>query len=196
MDDIVSMYEDRRQFASQCEALVPVETVHENPWFVIKNRGGYYTIEYASPQVIVLPVVDSNWIVTVRVKRPVLQDSPYELPAGGSLEGESLDQTASRELKEETGIEINDLSRFIKKLNLFNSPNRDPQPLDVFQISLTREEYDRRLPHDHEVAAVSLFSFDELVEMIVMGDLYISASIAVIARYLFSRKKEKGSIHG
>jgi 8-oxo-dGTP pyrophosphatase MutT (NUDIX family) len=175
---------------------LPGIIVHENPWFMVLDRDGFYTIEYASPQVIVLPVVDENWIVTVSVKRPVLHDSPYEIPAGGALEGETLDQTASRELREETGIEIKDLSRFIKMPDLFNSPNRDPQPLDVFRVSLTREEYERRLPHDHEITAVSLFSLDELAEMIVRGDLYVSASIAVIARYLLSRKNEKGSIHG
>ena len=170
--------------------------IHKNPWFTVLNRDGHFTIEYTSPQVIVLPVVDSNWIVTVRVIRPVIHDYPYELPAGGALEGESLEQAASRELKEETGIEINDLGRIVKMPNIFNSPNRNPQPLNVFRISLTREEYERRLPHDHEIAAVSLFSFDELVEMIVTGDLYVCAPIAVIARYLFSRQKEKGSIHG
>jgi len=175
---------------------LPGIIIHENPWFTVLDRDGYFTIEYSSPQVIVLPVVDENWIVTVRVKRPVLHDSPYEIPAGGVLEGETLNQAASRELKEETGIEINDLSRFIKMPDLFNSPNRDPQPLDVFRVSLTLEEYERRLPHDLEIATVSLFSFDELVEMIVTGDLYVSASIAVIARYLLSLKKEKGRMHG
>ncbi|MHB9140020.1 MAG: NUDIX hydrolase, partial [Victivallaceae bacterium] len=89
-----------------------VKVVYENKWFKIKNRDGFFALEYEVPQVVVLPVIDNNKILFVKVKRPLINDNSLELPAGGSNVGESLRQTAARELREETGIIIKDLDRF------------------------------------------------------------------------------------
>lgn len=70
--------------------LGPVFLAHENPWFKVMSRGTYYTIEYERPQVVILPILGGDSIVMVRVKRPLIDDCPLELPAGDSDEGESL----------------------------------------------------------------------------------------------------------
>jgi 8-oxo-dGTP pyrophosphatase MutT (NUDIX family) len=103
---------DKRLISPQCSSLQPVHTVHENPWFCVRNRGGYYTVEYNQPQALLLPIVDHSQFVFVKVYRPVIADVTLELPAGGSVENESPAQAAARELQEETGIEIRDTERF------------------------------------------------------------------------------------
>jgi len=108
----IQLINDPRLISPQCFSLTPIETVHENPWFVVRNRGGYFTTEYKQPQVIILPIVDNNSIVMVRVKRPVIADIALELPAGSTKEHETPIRAAARELAEETGIEINGLERF------------------------------------------------------------------------------------
>jgi len=174
--------EDARLLSPQCAALVPVETVHENPWFSVRNRGGYYTIEYNRPQAVVLPIVENRAIVMVRVKRPVIADVTWELPAGGAKGRETPIEAVARELLEETGIEIRDLRRFEKLSPLSVSP-RHPYLAHIFQIHITRTEYDRRKRHDDEIESVECFMFDDILRKIVDGEIYMSLPIAILTRF-------------
>ena len=82
----------------------------------VLNRGGYFTVEYNQPQVLILPIVENNSVVMVRVRRPVIADNTLELPAGGVQMDESPIEAACRELSEETGIKIHDLSLLSQRL--------------------------------------------------------------------------------
>ena len=84
MDRQREILDDPRLVKAQCSTLVPVETLHENPWFSVRNRKGYFTVEYNMPQVLILPIVDNKAVVMVRVDRPVVADVTLELPAGGA----------------------------------------------------------------------------------------------------------------
>lgn len=179
---------DRRLTEAVCPTLSPVEVLHENPWFTVRRRGAYYTTEYRMPQVIVLPVVDDEAFVMVRVKRPVLNDITLELPAGGSEEGEAPEAGAARELAEEAGIEISDLSRLIPMPPLAVSPNRMPRLVYVFRVDLTRQEFERRRPHDDEIDSVELVPVKEAIRLMTTGGIYVAGIIAIISMYLLSRK--------
>ncbi len=178
---------DRRLTGIGCSGLKPVQTLHENEWFAVCNRGGYYTVEYHLPHVIVLPVVNQESIVLVRVKRPIIDDISLELPAGCAEAGETPEQGAARELGEETGIVVKDLSRFVPMPPLSVSPNRMPKLAYVFRIDLTRQEYDDRKPHDDEVTDVECASLKDAAKMITNGSIYASVPVAVIGMYLVSR---------
>ena len=117
---------DSRLSNIACENLQPVTKVHQNDWFEVYNRGGYFTVEYPYAHVIILPVVEENSILMVRAKRPVINDFSLELPAGCAEKGEQPVAAAARELKEETGISICDFARFIPMPPLAVSPNRVP----------------------------------------------------------------------
>lgn len=177
---------DRRLTSVACPDLAPVTTLHENEWFSVRNRGGYFTTEFHLPQVIVLPVVDHAGIVMIRVKRPVIGDTTLELPAGAIERGEAPVTGAAREFAEETGIEI-PASRFQAMPPMSTSPNRMPNLVYVFAVELTREEFDRRKPHDSEVESVHCVPIGEVVKLITEGGLYVALPVAVIASYLFSR---------
>ena len=179
---------DRRLTEAVCPDLFPVAVLHENPWFTVRRRGPYYTTEYRMPQVIVLPVVDNEAIVMVRVKRPVLNDITLELPAGGAEEGEVPEASATRELAEEAGIEISDLSRLIPMPPLAVSPNRMPRLVYIFRVDLSRREFEQRRPHDHEIDSVELVPFEEAVRLMTTGGIYVAGIIAIISMYLLSRK--------
>ena len=177
---------DPRLKEPACPELVPVETLHENPWFTVRNRGGYYTVEHRKSHVIVLPVVNRNSVVMVRAKRPIVGDDPLELPAGQIENGETAEQGAGRELAEETGIEVADLTRFVPMPPLSHSPGRTPKLVFVFRIHLSQQEYDERGAHDDEVSSVECFSFTEVARAIEDGSVYVSTPIAVIGRYMMS----------
>lgn len=178
---------DPRLTTVQCHDLTPVVTVHENPWFTVIRRGDFYTTEYSAADVIILPVVDQRAVVMVRVKRPVIADVTLELPAGSTKEDESPLQAAARELAEETGIEITDLKRFAALSPIAGSPNRNPNLLNIFTVDITIEEYERKNPHDDEIAAVELFDLEDVSKLLCHGDIYVAVPVAVISRYIISR---------
>ena len=179
---------DKRLYSPRCMGLHPVEILHENPWFSVVKRGDFYTTEYAGAQVVILPVVEGEGVVMVRVRRPVIDDAALELPAGGfDLNLETPEQGAARELLEESGIGVTDSSRFLPLPPLCVSPNRNPMLAFVFQVNLSRGEYEGRGPHDHEVESVHCVSADRIREMILNGEIYIGTPMALVGRWLVSR---------
>jgi ADP-ribose diphosphatase len=177
---------DRRLTAVACPDLAPVTTVHENEWFAVRDRGGYFTTEFQQRQVVVLPVVEGSGIVMIRVPRPVIGDTTLELPAGAIEANETAVAGAARELTEETGIAVPE-ARFNAMPPMSTSPNRMPNLVYVFHLDLTRKEFAQRKPHDKEVESVHCVSFDEVIRLVTEGGLYVALPVAVIASYLFSR---------
>jgi ADP-ribose pyrophosphatase len=182
--------DDSRLLKARCTGLLPVETIHHNSWFDVRNRGGYFTTEYHQPQVVILPVVDEQAVVMVRVKRPVLDDATLELPAGGISRDETPREGAARELCEETGIEI-DAQRLVPLRPLSNSPNRNPNLIHIFQVGLTKDEYDRRVGYDHEIDDVALYLLDEIRKMILDGQIFVGVPLAVLGRFLLARTQNE-----
>ncbi len=176
-----------------CTALLPVQTLHNNDWFTVRNRGGYYTIEYKQPQVMILPIVDNRAIVMVRVHRPIIDDVTLELPAGGTQENEAPIEAAIREFREETGITISDKNRFEMLPPLVHMP-RSPLLPYYFQVHVSGVEFNDRATHDSEIDAVECFEFAEILKKIIRGEIFIGLTIAVITRYLLQNGLE--SFHG
>lgn len=185
---MLTFSDDARMKTPQCHALQPVTIIHENKWFSLVNRGGYYTLEYHQPQVVILPVVDNRSIVMVRVKRPVIADNALELPAGGARENEAPLEAAAREFHEETGIKIERFDRFRLLPSIAISPNRYPVLPWIYQIDVMKQEFDARGPHDDEVVNIECFTFEEVKEKIIQGGIYVSLPLAVVSRFLFSEK--------
>lgn len=178
---------DPRLHTLQCLSLTPVKDLHSNKWFIVRDRGGYFTVEYRHSQVVMLPIVDDNSILMVRVKRPVIADITWELPAGSVKENEKPIAGAAREFEEETGIKIPDEERFLALPPISNSPNRNPNLVNIYGVSLSQAEYDSRGKHDDEIESVECYGFNEIKEMLISGQIYVGVPVAVIGRYLLQK---------
>jgi len=174
---------DPRLVGPVCPDLTPIKKIHTNPWFALNDRGGFFTIEYHQPQIIVLPVLENHSFIMVRPFRPVVMDSPLEFPAGAVEEGEKPVEGATRELAEESGIHI-DSSRLVPMAPLALSPNRTPKLIHIFRVDVSQQEYDQRGGFDTEIEALEVVSFLEAAESVVSGNIYISIPVAIIGMYL------------
>ena len=178
---------DPRLSTLACPELVPVETLHENPWYSVRNRGGFFTVEYRLRQVVVLPVVNQDSIAMVRVKRPVINDTPLELPAGALEKDEDVATGAARELLEETGIKVTNLDRFISMAPISVSSTRNPNLSYIFKVDISEKEYVNRQPHDDEIYSVERFAINDLAKKMASGEIYVSLTLAVLGIFLASR---------
>jgi ADP-ribose pyrophosphatase len=178
---------DPRLSTLACLGLVPVETLHENPWYSVRNRGGFFTVEYHLRQVVVLPVVNQDSIVMIRVKRPVINDTPLELPAGAIEKDEDAATGAARELLEETGMKVTNLDRFISMAPISVSSTRNPNLSYIFKVDISEEEYFNRQPHDDEIFSVERFPIKDLAKKMTSGEIYVSLTLAVLGIFLVSR---------
>jgi 8-oxo-dGTP pyrophosphatase MutT (NUDIX family) len=87
--------------------------VYENPWIRVREDqvlrpdgqpGIYGVVEFKNRAVGVLPVDDDGHVWLVGQYRYPLNLYSWEIPEGGSPESESPEETARRELQEETGL--------------------------------------------------------------------------------------------
>ena len=167
-----------------CPELKPVFLTYQNPWFKVMSRGSYYTVEYERPQVVILPVLENDSVVMVRVKRPLIDDCPLELPAGDSCPGETPRMAATREFTEETGIRIENPLRFVPQLPLSEMPGRMPVLQSIFRVDLVRSEFDSRSGPDDDIASVETLSFVEAARRITTGEIYLSSPTAILSRLI------------
>jgi 8-oxo-dGTP pyrophosphatase MutT (NUDIX family) len=174
-----------------CPELKPVFLTYENPWFRVMSRGSYYTVEYERPQVVIVPVLENDSIVMVRVKRPLIDDCPLELPAGDSCPGETPRMAAIREFAEETGIRIENPLRFVPQLPLSEMPGRMPVLLSIFRVDLARSEFDSRLDTDDDIASVEVFSLVDAARRITTGEIYLSSPTAILSRLIFGMRLDR-----
>jgi 8-oxo-dGTP pyrophosphatase MutT (NUDIX family) len=94
------------------------QQLYTNPWIrvredrVIQPDGlvGTFGVVELTPGVSVLPVGDDGTVYLVRVFRYTLGRDSLEAVAGGIEDGESPEETARRELREEVGIEADEIT--------------------------------------------------------------------------------------
>lgn len=86
------------------------------------------------------------------------KNEPYgwALPGGFVDYGESLEQAALREAKEETGLELNNLHQF----RAYSDPSRDPRQHNISMVFTAEGE--GRLRGGDDAAQAQLFALDQL----------------------------------
>lgn len=143
------------------------ETEYETGWYT----GGYDLFEQPDgtekryywaelpPAVVVVAIVDDQ-LILVEQRRPILDETFIECPAGIVEEGESFTDAAIRELREETGFEANSAS-LLQRFYASTGVLRHERAI-VFAEGLTPAE---RLLDSNEFITVRMVPVENAVEV-------------------------------
>ena len=134
--------------------------------------------------VVILPVLDAENVVLLRNHRWVVGETLWEVPAGTREPGESLEDCARRELREETGYTA---ARWTSLGYLFASPGVMDEKLHLFVAEgLTAGE--ARPEADEELEPVTV-RLDEAVRMCLAGEVKDAKTITMLL--LWERMQRK-----
>jgi ADP-ribose pyrophosphatase len=131
----------------------------------------------------VLPFLDNDHVILVRQYRYVFgENHRWEMPTGGAKPGESLEESAQRELREEVGYEAAQLL-YINTYFTSKSIMRETAHLYIGR-GLTQVQ---AMPDETEFLEVATFPFDQVLQMVL--DTEIRDSMTVIAVLLAARMR-------
>lgn len=137
--------------------------------------------------VVVIPLLGEDRIVMLRQYRPGPSRWIVELPAGTIEEGEDPEETAERELLEETGYRAGRLRQLFK---MYSSPGVSNEVLYVF---LARDlEYEGPSHQEDEEIEVIVVGLSEAIEMIGRGDIVDGKTIASLLYYITFEAGSRG----
>jgi 8-oxo-dGTP diphosphatase len=111
---------------------------------------------------IVIFTIQDGELRVLLVKRGVAPYAgQYAIPGGFVLEGESLEQAALRELREETGVS----DVYLEQLYSFGDPGRDPRGRVVTVAYFALVSADRSLRAGTDAAAASWFAVEKVAAL-------------------------------
>ena len=162
------------------------KTVYENNWIRVNHEdvmtpggteGIYGVVHFKSHAVDIIPIDDDGNTWLVKQTRYTLKEPSWEIPEGGSPEGEDILATAKRELEEECGLKA---ASWEKLISIHTSNSVTDETATVFiarKLSLGRQTLEET--EDIEVKKLPL---KEAIQMVLDGEITDSMSVAGLLR--------------
>lgn len=158
--------------------------IYENPWMKLREdiaempngKTTIYGVIECGQCVGVLPFLDNDHVVMVRQYRYVFdEDHRWEMPTGGVKPGESLEEAARRELREEVGYEAAEL----QLISTYFTSKSIMQEIGHLFIGrgLTQVE---AIPDETEFLEVAVFPFQEVLQMVLESEIRDSMTVITV----------------
>ncbi|WP_337040704.1 NUDIX hydrolase [Emticicia sp. 17c] len=174
--------------------VLDTEVKYENNWIkvlhqnVLNPNGGkgiYGSVHFKNIAIGIVPVdkEGNTWLVG-QYRFPINEYS-WEIPEGGSPEGEDIYETAKRELREETGL-LAERWTMISKLHTSNSVCNEVAYIFLAE-ELTQAESQ---PEETEQLLVKKIPLREAYQMVVEDKITDSMSVAGILKTVILRFPE------
>ena len=125
-----------------------------------------------------LAVCPDGKILMIHQYRPGEDRVILEIPAGGINPGEAPKSAAIREMEEETGAICAEVHHLI---TVMPSPAYNDEKVTVYYGKI--KEFTETHPDDNEFITIEAFSLEELVRLIMSGEIRDSKTIAAIFAY-------------
>ena len=120
----------------------------------------------------------TNEIILVAQSRPVVNSITFELPAGHVDPNEYPRLTAARELKEETGIEVNPL--YLHKLpTVYTSPGFTNERFYFYYIEVNGVELGEQSLDNDEFIEVMKVDYDEFITYLTTTDDIVDGKTSI-----------------
>lgn len=170
--------------------------VYDNPWIRVREDqvlrpdglpGIYGVVHFRNRAVGVLPVDEEGNVWLVGQYRYPLDAFSWEIPEGGCPDGESIEETARRELFEETGLTAGRLDPLGGVTHLSNSVSDEAGYL-FRAAELTAGV---GAPEGTERIHVRLFSWTEAWSMLQAGEITDSLSVIALLREAVDRTSQR-----
>jgi ADP-ribose pyrophosphatase len=131
--------------------------------------------------VVILPVLNADHVVLLRNHRPVIGETLWELPAGTREKDEPIENSARRELLEETGYQA---AKWTSLGYLYASPGVMDETLHLF-VAEGLTPGPARPEADEDLEAVTV-RFEEAIRMCLAGEIKDAKTITALL--LWERK--------
>lgn len=128
--------------------------------------------------VAILPILDEQTIVMIRNERFAVGKELWELPAGTLEPNEPPEQTAHRELIEETGYRAKNM-RFLTQF--FTSPGICNEVMHAY-VATDLEQVGQQLEETEKIV-VEIVAWDRVLDMIKNGKICDGKTIATLLLY-------------
>jgi 8-oxo-dGTP pyrophosphatase MutT (NUDIX family) len=165
--------------------------IYENPWIAVRedqvlrpdgHLGIYGVVHFKNKAIGVLPVDDDGHVWLVGQHRYPLDAYSWEIPEGGGPEGEAPEETARRELREETGL-IAGRIEFLGRSHLSNSVSDEV----AYLFRATELTHGPSEPEGTERLQVRRFDWATAWSMLQEGRITDSMSVIALLYEAFRR---------
>ena len=149
-----------------------------------------YLVLQGGEAVAVLPLTADGAVVLTRQYRYPVREFLLEMPGGGSMRGESLEESARRELREETGFLAGTMTYLG---NFYPSPARSGIRVHVYVADDLQPGPSAH--ESHEFIEIEEIEWDRLVDMIVRNDIKdLTLSWAVLTLHARRQSERRASL--
>jgi 8-oxo-dGTP pyrophosphatase MutT (NUDIX family) len=172
--------------------------VYENPWIEVREDqvlrpdgepGIYGVVHMRNTAIGVLPIDDEDHTYLVGQFRYTTNTYEWEIPEGGCPPGEEPVEAARRELREETGLEAQQI-QLIGSAYLSNSVTDEDARLF---LATGLKQFDAQ-PEGTEQLEIRRVPFEEALRMAQNGEITDAISVLTIYRYAQLRAEKSSAI--
>ncbi|MEX0844165.1 MAG: NUDIX hydrolase [Balneolaceae bacterium] len=150
---------------------------------VSEKRSAVFSIVKAPDWMNVIPLTPENEIVLVEQYRYGIENPTLELPGGVVDPGENPEDTAHRELLEETGYKGNELE-YLGKVS--SNPAFLTNYTHMYVLKNCRKIQDQELDGNERIN-VHLMPLDDFLDLVADGTVHHSLVVAAIAKFLLRK---------
>lgn len=150
---------------------------------------GTHTVLARASGVAVLVVTKNQEVLLIKQYRYPVQSYEWELPGGGIDEGETMEEAAKREVKEESGLTITHLEQKATYLPLSSAASEKCTLFiaEVDIIELPEAVYGK----DEEIREIKVMPLADALEMVITGEITDPFTGQALLLYDYIQNKKK-----